>query len=300
MASAARSARLPTISEWWYVPGVSTSRRRSSGWDGLASSSSWNTVRIPNTEPSTANVPTAATDEPAADAAEANHSSRTPADVARAEQREDRHDQRVDDEHGDRRLDEDLQPIALADGDDAGQPAEEDVGRELERRAVRRAPPTIATMAHDDRRDGGVEQDRQQHRRWPRSAGSTAAQPAGGHLERERRADEQQADEHQHVVAVPERRPEPPDPGQQHPDRSGPRAGTSRPKLATSSGASSPSPSASIDSRSAAVSGVAVADDDLALEDLDADRLDVRGRAVARLVGQRLAERRVRRRPAAG
>ena len=33
-------------------------------------------------------------------------------------------------------LDEDLQPVALADGDDAGHAAQEDVGRELERAAV--------------------------------------------------------------------------------------------------------------------------------------------------------------------
>ena len=78
MASAARSARLPTISEWWYVPGVSTSRRRSSGWDGFASSSSWNTVTIPNTEPITAKLPTAATAEPPADRADAPSSSSRP------------------------------------------------------------------------------------------------------------------------------------------------------------------------------------------------------------------------------
>ncbi len=60
------------------MPGVSTRRRRSSGCEGLASSSSVNTVRIPNTEPRTANVPTAAMAEPTAEAAEANHSSSTP------------------------------------------------------------------------------------------------------------------------------------------------------------------------------------------------------------------------------
>ena len=37
------------------------------------------------------------------------------AQVARAEQREDRDDQRVDDEHRDRRLEEDLEPVAAAD-----------------------------------------------------------------------------------------------------------------------------------------------------------------------------------------
>ncbi len=60
------------------MPGVSTRSRRSSGCDGFASSSSWKTVRIPNTDPSTANKPTAAIPEPAAEAAEANHSSRMP------------------------------------------------------------------------------------------------------------------------------------------------------------------------------------------------------------------------------
>ena len=51
---------------WWYVPGVSSSSRRSSRLDGLASSSIWNTVMIPNTLPSTANVPAASATETAA------------------------------------------------------------------------------------------------------------------------------------------------------------------------------------------------------------------------------------------
>ena len=38
-------------------PGVSTRSRRSRGCDGFASSSSWNTVTIPNSEPRTANEP---------------------------------------------------------------------------------------------------------------------------------------------------------------------------------------------------------------------------------------------------
>src|SRR3989304_5736510 len=42
------------------------SRRRRSGWDGFASSRSWNTVRMPNTFPSTAKLPTAATAAPPA------------------------------------------------------------------------------------------------------------------------------------------------------------------------------------------------------------------------------------------
>ena len=63
---------------WWYVPGVSTSSRRRSGCDGLASSSSWNAVRIPNREPSTANEPTVATAAPPAETAAAPNSSTTP------------------------------------------------------------------------------------------------------------------------------------------------------------------------------------------------------------------------------
>src|SRR3989304_404090 len=55
MASAARSDRLPTMSEWWYVPAVSRSSRRSSGCDGVASSSNWNEggkpKRLPRTPP---------------------------------------------------------------------------------------------------------------------------------------------------------------------------------------------------------------------------------------------------------
>ena len=41
---------------------------------GSRSSSSWNTVRIPNTDPMTAKLPTAATAEPPADTADAPHS----------------------------------------------------------------------------------------------------------------------------------------------------------------------------------------------------------------------------------
>ena len=126
MASAARSARLPTISEWWYVPGVSTSRRRSSGWDGLASSSSWNTVRIPNTEPRTANVPDGrdARARPA-DAADANHSSSTPRTSRSPSSENTDTTSALTTNDRERGLDEDLQPVALADGDDAGQAAQE-------------------------------------------------------------------------------------------------------------------------------------------------------------------------------
>ena len=131
-ASAARSARLPTISEWWYVPGASISRRRRSGWDGLASSSSWNEVVIPNRLPSTANVPDGR-DRPARGRRDRAPHSWIAGQVAVAEERERRHDHDVDDRHRHPGLHERPEPFAAPDHDDAGQPAEEDVRRELER-----------------------------------------------------------------------------------------------------------------------------------------------------------------------
>ena len=59
-------------------------------------------------------------------------------DVLVAEQREHHHDERLDDEHADARLDEHREPVAAADADDARDPAEQHVGRELEPRSSRR------------------------------------------------------------------------------------------------------------------------------------------------------------------
>ena len=70
------------------MPGVSTSSRRRSGWDGFASSSSWNAVRIPNTDPRTANEPTVATAAPPADDGGRAHELEHAVDVLVAEQRE--------------------------------------------------------------------------------------------------------------------------------------------------------------------------------------------------------------------
>ena len=114
-------------------------------------------------------------------------------------------------------LDEDLQPVAAPDRDDAGHPAEEDVGRELERGAVH-GPADDRDEGDDERRERRVEQDREQHPDRGRRQEERQDRAAGRELERERRADHQQPDQDQDVVAVPERGPEPPDPGEQHPD----------------------------------------------------------------------------------
>ena len=91
----------------------------------------------------------------------------------------------------------------------------------------------------------GVEQDREEHADRGRRQEERQDRAARGDLHRQRRADEQQADEQQHVVAVPERRPEPPHPGQQHARRAGPTAGTSQ-RSWRRPAPSSPRPSASI------------------------------------------------------
>ena len=217
MDSAARSARLPTISEWWYVPGVSTRSRRRSGWDGFASSSSWNTVRIPNTDPMTAKLPTAATAAPPADTAAAPTSSSTPRTSWSPSSANVSDDQRLDDEHGDARLDEHGQPVAAADADDARDAAEHHVGRELQARAVDRRGEDRDQRRHDHG-DAGVEQHRDQHPDRRQRQRVRQPGPLGRQLEREHREQQQQAEQEQDVVAMPELAAEPPGPGQQQAD----------------------------------------------------------------------------------
>ena len=67
-------------------------------------------------------------------------------DVPLAEEREHRHDHRVDERHRDAGLDEHLHLVAAPDGHDPGHAAEEHVRRDLERRTVD-APATIAMRA---------------------------------------------------------------------------------------------------------------------------------------------------------
>ena len=150
--------------------------------------------------------------------ADANHSSRTPRTSRAPSSEKTVTTSGVDDEHGDRGLDEDLQPVALADGDDAGHPAEEDVRRRTRASAPLTAPPMTATSAMtivaieaSSRIASSIPMAAVGRKNWQ-------DRPAGGDLERERRADDQQPDQEQDVVAMPERRPEPPDPAEQHPD----------------------------------------------------------------------------------
>ena len=152
IVSAARSARLPTISEWWYVPGVSTSRRRRSVCDGFASSSSWNTVSRPNTLPRTAKEPTVATAAPPAETAAAPMSWTTPVRSRSPSSENAVTTTACDDEDRGAGLDERLEAVAAADGQDAGQPAEHGVGAELERRPVHGARDDRDDRGHEDRR----------------------------------------------------------------------------------------------------------------------------------------------------
>ena len=217
MASAARSARFPTISEWWYVPGVSTSRRRSSGCDGFASSSSWNTVRIPNTDPMTAKLPTAATAEPPAETADAPHSSSTPRMSWSPSSANVSTTSALTANTAMPGLHEDREPVAAPDRDDAGDPAEQDVRPELEAGAVDGRREHRDQRGHDHRH-ARVEQHRDQHPDGGERERVRQPRAAGGQLEREHGEQQQQAQQQQDVVAVPELAPEPPGPRQQEAD----------------------------------------------------------------------------------
>ena len=87
-------------------------------------------------------------------------------------------------------LDEDLEPVAAADRDDAGHPAEEDVGRELERAAVHGAADDRDDGDHDDRDATRRAGSRGASRSRPVGRKNGSARAAGGELERERRADD--------------------------------------------------------------------------------------------------------------
>ena len=90
-------------------------------------------------------------------------------------------------------------------------------GRELEGVAVEGATDD-RDDGDDDRRHRCIEQDRQQHPDGRGRQEVAEDRAPGRDLERERRPGEQQADQEDDVVAVPERRAEAPDPGQQHRD----------------------------------------------------------------------------------
>ncbi len=121
---------------WWYVPGVSSSRRRSSRFDGFASSSSWKTVMIPNTLPSTAKLPTARTTEstaltiPTPPAAGSPSRSRCSSRLKASDHDHVRHGQRDEDPH------ERVEPLGAGDRQERRDAAREDVHRQLERVAV--------------------------------------------------------------------------------------------------------------------------------------------------------------------
>ena len=137
-----------------------------------------------------------------------------PRQVALAEEREGGDDEGLDDEDDRARLQERLEAIAPPDRDDAGQAAQEDEGRQLEG-AVHRARDDGQDRGHDDGHLG-VEEDGDQDRDRRHGHDEGQGQAPGGQLQGKRREDQQEADQDEDVVAVPEVAPEAPDPAQQH------------------------------------------------------------------------------------
>ena len=212
------------------------------------------------------------------------------AQVTGAEQREDAHDQRIRHEDRNGRLDEHLEAIAASDRDDPGHPAEKDVRGQFERVVHR------AADDRDDRDDHGrdrrVEQDREEHRDGCRRQEERERWPARCDLERQRRADDQQADEHEHVVPVPQARPEAPDPGQEHPDDEDREQEPARETRDVRDGLAHPERVDLLDIRGG--QRRSAADDDLALADGDPDRRDAFGRFALGRGRELVAERGIR------
>ena len=261
-----------------------------SGCDGLASSSSWKTVRIPNRLPRTANEPTAATAAPAAEAPDAPTSSRSPRASWRPEKRERRDHEDVRDGHREAGLDEDLQPVAAANGDDPGQAPDQDVRGVLEGGVLVEVQRSAQERDrdHHDRRHTRIEQDREQDPGRRRRDDERQCGTAGRRLQRDRRADEDQADQEQRVVAVPVLGSEAPDPAEDEADdedrQEEPAAqpGDVRPRV----------PEAEMVDRLELELAdlLAPLNDRLVRGELDHERLDEVGPLGALLLGQRRAE----------
>ena len=170
---------------------------------------------IPNRLPSTANVPTAAIADARRRRDRRGHELEQALGVVQPEQRERRDDEDVRDRDREARLDEDLEPVAATDRDDPGEAADEDVGRVLQLVArVGHRPAEDGDDDRDQRRDAGVEEDRQQHPGRGRRDDEREARAAGRRLQQDRRADDDQGDEQHRVRPVPQLAPEPPDPGE--------------------------------------------------------------------------------------
>ena len=140
-----------------------------------------------------------------------------PTEIMGTEQGERRYDQDVGDGDREPGLDEDLEPIAAANGEDPGEPAEQDVRGQLQRVAVE-GTGDHRQDDHDRRGDARIEEDRQQHSGHRRRHDERQARPAGRCLQHERDTDDDQADQQHRVVAVPQVPSEPPQPRQQQPD----------------------------------------------------------------------------------
>ena len=199
------------------MPGVSTSSRRRSGWDGFASSSSWNDGEDPEHGPDHREAAHGRDGRATGGDGRRAQELQQAQGVLVAQQRERDDDEGVDHEHGEPGLEEHGQPLPLPDGHDARDPAEQDVGAELEARAVHGRGEHGDQRGHDHR-DARIEQDGDQHPDGGQRQRIRQPRPARGELEREHGEQQQQAQQQQHVVAMPELAPEAPGPGQQQAD----------------------------------------------------------------------------------
>ena len=137
-----------------------------------------------------------------------------------AEEGEGRHDDHVCHGHRHGRLDERIEPVSAPDGQDADEAAHKDVGGHFDGAAVHR-PAEKGEHCNDDGGGTRVEEDRDQHARGSHGDEVREDRAARRQLEAEGRHDEHQPNEEQRVVAMPERRPEAPDPGQEHRNEDG-------------------------------------------------------------------------------
>ena len=205
---------------WWYVPGASISRRRSSGWVGLASSSSCIVVRMPNMRPSTAKLPTASSD----DSTPLTTSSKLTIDsMPRSSERLARKNASVSGDHGERDLgarDEVGDQALLApDGQGADHRADQRDDADFE------APPAIQASRIDSmmptaRASWASMQDGQQHAdRGQRENVCPQRAARNDHPGRDGGNQDQARQQHHAPIAIEQRSVEVPDERGQHADQ---------------------------------------------------------------------------------
>ena len=196
----------------------------------------------------------------------------------------------VHDRDGDPGLDERVETVASPNRHDAGERAEEDVRRHLDRARAQRTGDDRHDRAEHDRR-ACIEQQRHQDAGGGGRQEERQDRAAGRQLQAERREHQQQPDQGQHVGAVPELRPESPDPGQQQTDHQGrEERPASQPDEIEPSVRQAECRDLLVHET---VDRIALAHDHLALAERHRARRDKLGGAIARLIRERLAVRRV-------